>query len=112
MEPRSPLALSELLEQPARVAELTPADLALTLAQMAALHLSLAARLREVFPPIPACPAGDRLLTVAEVADRMSLSPHAIYRRAARLPFTVRVGRYLRFSETGLERYLDRCQGR
>ena len=26
----------------------------------------------------------------------MSLSPHAIYRRAARLPFTVRVGRYLR----------------
>jgi len=98
MEPRSPLALSELLEQPARVAELTPADLALTLSQLAALH--------------PACAAGDRLLTVDEIAQRLSMSSHAVYRRASGFPFTVHVGRYLRFSERGLEEYLESRRGR
>jgi len=93
MEPRSPLALSELLEQPARVAELTPADLALTLSQLAALHLALAARLREVFAPVPACAAGDRLLTVDEIAQRLSMSSHAVYRRASGFTFTVYVDR-------------------
>jgi len=112
MEPRSPLALSELLEQPARVAELTPADLALTLSQLAALHLALAARLREVFAPVPACAAGDRLLTVDEIAQRLSMSSHAVYRRASGFPFTVHVGRYLRFSERGLEEYLESRRGR
>jgi predicted DNA-binding transcriptional regulator AlpA len=106
------VTLGELLEHPDRVAELAPGDLTLTLSQVAALHLSLAARLRELFPPVSASAAGDRLLTVADVADRMSLSAHAVYRRAARLPFTVRVGRYLRFSERGLEEYLGSRRGR
>ena len=60
------VTLGELLERPDRVAELAPEDLALTLSHVAALHLSLAGRLREVSPPIPAGAAGDRLLTIAE----------------------------------------------
>lgn len=106
------VTLNELLEHPNGVAELTPSDLARTLSQLAALHLALAARLREVFAPIQTRAAGDRLLTVDEVAQRLSMSSHAVYRRASSFPFTVHVGRYLRFSERGLEEYLERRRGR
>jgi predicted DNA-binding transcriptional regulator AlpA len=105
------VTLNELLEHPNGIVDLPPADLARTLSQLAALHLALAAHVREMFPPIPAG-AADRLLTVGEVAQRLSISSHAVYRRASSFPFTVRVGRYLRFSERGLDEYLESRRGR
>jgi excisionase family DNA binding protein len=57
-------------------------------------------------PPVEVKP--DRLLTVAEVADRLHLSRDYVYRRAKHFPFTVKdkTGRALRFSSTGLDLYL------
>jgi excisionase family DNA binding protein len=51
----------------------------------------------------------DRLLTAEEAAERLGMSKEWIYKKAARLPFTVRVGsRALRFSSTGIDKYQAR----
>jgi excisionase family DNA binding protein len=51
--------------------------------------------------------AGDRLLTIAEVAARTRLSRDWLYRHKGKLPFTRRVGtRTIRFSEAALTRWL------
>jgi excisionase family DNA binding protein len=52
----------------------------------------------------------DTLLTADEVADRLQVSKGYVYRNAARYPFTVREGRYIRFSQQGLSKYLAKCQ--
>jgi predicted DNA-binding transcriptional regulator AlpA len=54
----------------------------------------------------------DRLLDAGEAAQRLGTSPDWLYRRAARLPFTVRLGRALRFSAQGIDRYIRQRQGR
>ncbi len=83
-------------------AEIEPEDIGAVMAQMAAIQLSLATRLvaggTEHVPD-----EGDNLLTVDEAAARLKCSSDWLYRRAKRLPFTVRVGRNLRFSERGIE---------
>ena len=51
----------------------------------------------------------DRLLTAEQAAERLGMSKEWIYKKAARLPFTVRVGsRALRFSSTGIDKYQAR----
>ena len=52
------------------------------------------------------------LLNAREAARRLSLSTDYLYRHAKTLPFTVRVGRQLRFSAQGIERYIRLRQGR
>lgn len=55
----------------------------------------------------------DRLLTVEEAADILSVTVDWLYRHASDLPFTVRPGPgQLRFSKNGLQTYLKRQQGR
>jgi len=54
----------------------------------------------------------ERLLTVKDAAERLNVSDDWLYRRAAKLPFSVRVGRALRFSEVGLERWIRARNGR
>ncbi len=55
----------------------------------------------------------DKLLTVEEAAEKLSVTVDWLYRHAARLPFTVRPGpRQLRFSLRGIERYIRQRQGR
>jgi excisionase family DNA binding protein len=73
--------------------------------------VALSARLAHSADPQRGKP-DDRLLTVDEVAQRLSISSQAVYRRASSFPFTVHVGRYLRFSERGLEEYLESRRGR
>jgi predicted DNA-binding transcriptional regulator AlpA len=84
------------------------------LAQMAALLGALSAQLltpqgharREIQSP------EDRLLTVAEAAQRLSTTPDWLYRHASKLPFTVRLTpKQLRFSSQGIDKYLQRRQG-
>lgn len=53
----------------------------------------------------------DRLLTADEVAERLNVTPAFIYKKARQYPFTIRQGRYVRFSQNGLERYLKQRQG-
>jgi excisionase family DNA binding protein len=52
----------------------------------------------------------DRLLTAEEVAERLGVKTGYVYRNAIRYPFMVREGRYIRFSEQGLSKYLSKCQ--
>ena len=59
------------------------------------------------------CPAdGERLLTVGQAAERLHTSTDYVYRHASRLPFTVRLGRQLRFSQAGIDRYIRQRAGR
>jgi excisionase family DNA binding protein len=57
-------------------------------------------------------PMADRLLDVKEAARRLGVAPDWLYRRARNLPFTVPLGRTLRFSASGLERYIRQREGR
>jgi len=50
----------------------------------------------------------DRLLNVAEAAVKLGVTPDWLYRHHKGLPFTVRHGRLLRFSELGIEDYIHR----
>jgi excisionase family DNA binding protein len=84
-----------------------PTDIALDriapmMAQMAAIQLSLATRLVAASTERPQSDA-DSLLTIEEAAARLKCSADWLYRHAKRLPFTVRMGRNLRFSEHGID---------
>ncbi len=50
----------------------------------------------------------DHMLTAAELAERLSVSLRHVYDHADQYPFTKRLGRTLRFSERGFERWLCR----
>ncbi len=83
-------------------AEIDPEDIGPVMAQMAAIQLTLATRLVAEGTDKTE-DEGDNLLTVEEAASRLKCSSDWLYRKAKRLPFTVRVGRNLRFSEHGIE---------
>jgi predicted DNA-binding transcriptional regulator AlpA len=58
-------------------------------------------------------PIDDRLLDVEEAAAKLAVSKDWLYRHAAKLPFTVRLGpRRLRFSDKGIDRFIQHRQGR
>jgi predicted DNA-binding transcriptional regulator AlpA len=54
----------------------------------------------------------DKLLEVDVAAEQLGTSADWLYRNAGKLPFTVRVGRSLRFSEQGIQRYIKTHAGR
>ncbi len=54
--------------------------------------------------------ATDRLLTVDQVAGRLGVTPDYVYRHAKGWPFRRKVGKYLKFSERGLERWMERSR--
>jgi excisionase family DNA binding protein len=106
--------LDELTAHPERAKELPPEVAADLLARMAGLQPVLLARAlghQEDDQP-EARGEGDRLLTVAEAARKLGVSNDWLYRRAHRLAFTVRLGRQLRFSAVGIERWTRQRQGR
>ena len=70
---------------------------------LAALQVAVATRLAA---PRGSADGPDRLLRVQDAAALLEMSVDWLYRHADRLPFTVRTGRSLRFSERGLRRYL------
>jgi excisionase family DNA binding protein len=49
----------------------------------------------------------DRLLTAAEAAELLACSPDYLYRRVNKLPFVRRIGHMVRFSERGINNYLE-----
>ena len=106
---RPTATLDELLREPQRVAELLPETVRSLMAHCAALQSALAARLLSVDANgngQPELSPEDRLLTVKQAAEKLGLSRDYIYRHAKALPFTVRIGRQVRFSNKGIERYL------
>lgn len=105
--------LDQLAAEPARAAQLPPEVARDLLPRVIGLQTALLARALEV----PAsgngraeAPREDRLLTVGEAARKLRISKDQIYRKP--FPFTVRLGRQLRFSERGIEGYIRARQGR
>ena len=107
--PRAGVDLEALLAEPGRALTLEPDVAAGLLGPVAALHACLAARVAgdaaARTSPEPR-PAGEHLLTAAEVAARLGVSKDWVYRRSGRLPIAVRLDGHVRFQAAGLERYL------
>jgi predicted DNA-binding transcriptional regulator AlpA len=105
--------LDALLVDPSAAMSLSPAEAIVLLARVGAVEALLRARLAAPMPlAVPAeqargVPANDRLLTVGQVAERLSMDRRQVYRRANRWPFVRKVGKNLRFSERGLQRWID-----
>ncbi|HLK12375.1 MAG TPA: helix-turn-helix domain-containing protein [Candidatus Binatia bacterium] len=93
---------------PEMVASLPPEQLPALALYLAGLQSAVAGRLYQMQPLSRREHAEQpsRLLTAKEVAARTRLSVDYLYRRADRLPFARRIGRAVRFDETGLERWL------
>ena len=54
----------------------------------------------------------DELLAVETAAERLGVSTDYLYRHAAKLPFTRRIGRKLLFSSRGIAQYISRTRPR
>ncbi len=107
--------LADLLQNPQRVQTLPPDTIPPLMTQLAALQSALAARLlaASTCNGQPEARVEDRLLSVPEAAQKLGVSEDWLYRKASKLPFTVRLGpRQLRFSERGIEKYIRQRQGR
>ncbi len=108
-------SLDELAAHPERVQELPPEAARDFLVKIAGLQpLLLAQALSPTNGTGQAeAPAEDRLLTVEEAAAKLAVSKDWLYRRAGKLPFTIRHGPgQVRFSSQGIERYIRQRQGR
>lgn len=77
---------------------------------LASKQAEVAARLAEAYDTSATeRPHHDELLDVEGAALRLGVKPEWLYRRAGKLPFTVRLGeRKLRFSARGIEAYIRR----
>lgn len=102
--------LRELVADPRRAHELSAAEAAALLIELASLQAAVAARLSATPAVSPASISdsnSDRLLTAEEVAERLQRSIDWVYRQAKHWPFTRRLTRRtVRFSEAGLQRFL------
>jgi predicted DNA-binding transcriptional regulator AlpA len=109
--PHSATAFDEALHAlQARAAELPDEQIAVAFAKVTTVASNLAARLVVGATSERAAPCGDRLLAVEQAAAKLAVKVGWLYRHANRLPFTVRQGRLLRFSERGIEKYIaQRC---
>jgi excisionase family DNA binding protein len=109
--PSSAPDLAALLADPTR--EVPHNQIPPLLSQLAALQAVLAARLLASTDETATEPTNpEQLLTVDQASSRLGISPDWLYRRSTRLPFVVRVGRHLRFSSRGIDRYIQTRQGR
>ena len=106
-----PVDLAALVEDPARVATVAPGRIPALLSQLSALQSAMAARLISADRD-ESVSAEDTLLTVDQAAERLGVSTDWLFRRSRTLPFVVRLGRHLRFSNRGIDRYLRNRTGR
>ena len=106
-----PVDLAALVEDPTRVATVPPGRIPALLSQLSALQSAIAARLISADRD-ETVSAEDTLLTVDQAAERLGVSTDWLFRRSRTLPFIVRLGRHLRFSNRGIDRYLRTRTGR
>jgi predicted DNA-binding transcriptional regulator AlpA len=86
-----------------------PAELPDALAELERLRLVLdTARIEAAVRDSRTEAVRDRVLNIHEAAERLGRSESYLYREAHRLPFTVRSGRAVGFSERGIEEWIRR----
>jgi excisionase family DNA binding protein len=104
--------LSGLLEAPERIVQVREEEVAALLAEVATLHIRLAALAELLLLRVASRPntqvADDRLLQVDEAANLLGVDERWIRRRARTLPFVRRLsGKAIRVSEEGLKRWVS-----
>jgi hypothetical protein len=97
--------LSDLL---ATISNAPVAELPHLLGQLREAEVSAMRRLYT--PSTPAAPQSERLLDVAETAQRLNVSEDYLYRNWKKLPFARKLEFGLRFSESGLNAYIRNGQ--
>src|SRR5262245_876757 len=103
--------IRELLDDLERVNDVSYDSIPGILAQLAALQIALAARLVQKSATEPAGD-NDRLVDVQEAAEKLGFSTDWLYKHHHRLPFTVKVGGALRFSQFGIDRWIRNKSGK
>ena len=105
--------LSELLEHPEKVSALPLESVPAMRGKLAELDTLLLGRLLQSGNGQAENPKdGDRLLDTKEAAAKLGASEDYLYRHSRNLPFAVRMGRKLRFSDAGIEKYIRQRMGR
>lgn len=104
--------LAEIFADPSVIESLTAEGVASARGELARLDSLLLARLMNASGALSPSPPTDRRLNVEEAAAKLGTSKDWLYRHAGTLPFTVRIGRGVGFSEAGIERYLRQRSGR
>jgi excisionase family DNA binding protein len=103
------LDFSALIAEPSKIGAIPATQIPALLTQLSTLQTAMAARL---IPIGDTTSRNDDMLAVAEAAKRLGVSVDWLYRRTSRLPFVVRLGRQVRFSAQGIDRYLKNRAGR
>ena len=106
-----PVDLAALVEDPGKVAAVPPGRIPALLSQLSAVQSAMAARLVSADRD-DAASTEDTLLSVDQAAERLGVSKDWLFRRSKTLPFVVRLGRHLKFSSRGIDRYLRSRTGR
>jgi excisionase family DNA binding protein len=113
MTPQQPfIDLADLVKDPSRVVLVGRDQLPALLTQLSAVQASMAARFVVTSLESGDGHSTDALLNVKEAAARLGTSADWLYRRTKSLPFVVRVGRHVRFSANGIDRYIRNRMGR
>jgi len=106
IENDSPNPLIGLLDNPGTIESITPREASEMLVKITALLPLLAIKVQANGARSPK-PEIDTLLTVQEASIILGCTEDWLYRNAARLPFTKRIGsRQLRFSRNGIQKYI------
>src|SRR5262245_27865399 len=105
--------LADLVADPGKVVEVRVEAVPSLRGELARLDSLLLMRLLSTHNGGSSPASNDRLLSVKEASEKLSLSEDYLYRNANKLPFTVRVGkRKVRFSEAGIQQYIKNRAGR
>jgi excisionase family DNA binding protein len=104
--------LADLVRDVSQVEQMDNSDIPAFLTLLSAVQASMAARLMATTHDGANNEADDALLTVQQAAERLGVSEDWLYRRTRTLPFVVRVGRHVRFSSRGIERFIRNRIGR
>ena len=101
-----------LVEFKQEVTRTPPAEIPTLLGNLEEMKATAWARLTEATNggALSQADKSDELLDVKEAAHRLNLSEDHLYRNSNGLPFTVRIGRRLRFSAQGIERFIRQRQ--
>lgn len=106
-----PTNLAILLEGPAGLTKIDTTQIPALMTQLSAMQISLAAALVKSQEESRNNP-DDTVLSVSEAAERLGVSKDWLYRRTKTLPFVVRIGRHVKFSLKGIDRYIRSRIGR
>lgn len=102
------LTLDELAADPRQASELPPEALAALASKCAVAHGAIAsAQAARLIAGDMATGGSDKLLTIEQAAERLSITKDALYRMSKTAPFAVRLGPgQLRFSSAGIDEWI------